>query len=86
MLSITQTNKENKDNKFNYNQTYSFFISCGDLNKTPILVKQINPSHSLTRNYWDKLSTQKQSQWLVKQINIDKSNPKSNKQYKNNGN
>lgn len=75
----TQTKKTNQDDKLNYNQTYSFLIDCSDLNKTPILIKQVNPSHYLTQKYWDNLSVQKQSQWLIKQINTSKSIPKANK-------
>lgn len=85
MPSTTKTNKNNKEDKLNYSQTYSFVINCGDLNKTPILVKQVNPSHCLTQNYWDNLSFQKQEQWLVKQLNSAKF-AKSNKEYKDNGN
>lgn len=71
MASLNQTNK------LNYNQTYNFLIDCSDLNKTPILIKQVNPSHYLTQKYWDNLSALKQSQWLIKQINTPRSIPKS---------
>ena len=86
MLSTIKTNKKNKENKFNYNQTYSLLIDCSDLNKTPILIKQVNPSHCLTQNYWENLSAEKQSQWLLKQLNSTKSVPKSSKQYEDNRN